>query len=253
MCLPRPAFNDNLPGLVIMRSRLSEVIVRGISVWSINARLINVRRLVIGVCLLIAQTSAFAVGAIEIQALMNDAALLRIGDKQHMLRSGQRSPEGVLLVSADTHRAIIEVDGQRKEMKLSQRISGNFAAADTSEVRIERNAQAQYLTTANINGRLTTVIVDTGANTVALSGTQAASLGIDYHRGTPTRIATASGVANAYAIQLDNIAVGGVAVPYVPAVVVEGDFPTVTLLGMTFLQRVGMREESGALFLKQKF
>lgn len=180
------------------------------------------------------------------------AALLRIGDQQRMLRKGQRSPEGVLLVSADTH-AVIEIDGQRKEVKLSRRIGGNFAASDTSEARIERNAQAQYLTTASINGRLTKVIVDTGANTVALSGTQAASLGIDYHRGTPTQVATASGVATAYAIQLDNVAVGSIAVPYVPAVVIEGAFPPVTLLGMTFLQRVGMREENGALFLKQKF
>ncbi len=208
---------------------------------------------VFAVCLLNWQSLVFAVGAIEVQALMSDAALLRIGDKQHLLRNGQRSPEGVLLVSADTHRAIIEVDGQRKELKLSQRISGNFIAADTSEVRIERNARAQYLTTASINGRLTTVIVDTGANTVALSGAQAAALGIDYHRGTPTHVVTASGVANAYAIQLDNVAVGGVAVPYVSATVIEGDFTSVTLLGMTFLQRVGMREENGALYLKQKF
>ncbi|HET8709994.1 MAG TPA: TIGR02281 family clan AA aspartic protease [Spongiibacteraceae bacterium] len=184
---------------------------------------------------------------------MNDAAVLRIGNQQRMLRSGQRSPEGVLLVSADNRRAIVEVDGRRKELKLSERISGNFSAADTSEVRIDRNAQAQYLTTASINGKLTTVMVDTGATMVALSGRQAAALGIDYHRGSPTRVSTASGMASAYAVQLDSVAVGDVSVPYVPAVVVEGDFPPVTLLGMTFLQRVGMREENGALYLKQKF
>ena len=214
---------------------------------------LDIRWMALGVCLLMAQAKAFAFDAIEVQALMNDAALLRIGDKQHMLRNGQRSPEGILLVSADTHRALIEVEGQRKELKLSQRIAGNFAAADTTEVRIDRNAQAQYLTTASINGHLTSVIVDTGANTVALSGAQAAMLGLDYHRGKPTHVATASGVANAYSIQLDNVAVGGVSAPYVLATVIEGDFPVVTLLGMSFLQRVGMREENGALFLKQKF
>lgn len=208
---------------------------------------------VLCITVVLGQSRTIAAPAIEVQVLMNDAALLRIGDKQHMLRNGQRSPEGVLLVSADTHRAIIEVDGRRKELGLSQRIGGNFAAADTSEVRIERNAQSQYLTTASINGRLTTVMVDTGANTVALSGTRAAALGINYHRGTPAHVTTASGVANAYSIQLDSVAVGGVSVPYVTAMVIEGDFPAVTLLGMTFLQRVGMREENGALFLKQKF
>lgn len=206
-----------------------------------------------GICLSIVQIVAHAVGAIEVQALMNDAAVLRIGDQQRMLRNGQRSPEGVLLVNATTQRAIIEVDGRRTELKLSQRISGSFTATDTSEVRVDRNANAQYLTTASINGRLATVLVDTGANTVALSGRQAAALGVAYHRGTPTQVGTASGVANAYAVQLDSVAVGGISVPYVPAVVIEGDFPPMILLGMSFLQRVGMREENGALFLKQKF
>lgn len=209
--------------------------------------------LVLGALLLIAQMPAFAIGAIEVQALMSDAALLRIGEQQRMLRNGQRSPEGVLLVNATTQRAIIEVDGKRTELKLSQRISGSFSAVDTSEVRVDRNNNAQYLTTASINGRLMTVLVDTGANTVALSGRHAASLGIAYHRGTPTRVGTASGTANAYVIQLDSVAVGGVSVPFVPAVVIEGDFPSEVLLGMSFLQRVGMREENGALFLKQKF
>ncbi len=41
--------------------------------------------------------------------------------------------------------------------------------------------------------------------------------------------------------------------PVFAADAIEGDFPPITLLGMTFLQRVGMREENGALFLKQKF
>lgn len=197
--------------------------------------------------------AAFALGAIEVQALMSDAALLRIGDKQRMLRNGQRSPEGVLLVGANTQRAIIEIEGQRKELKLSQRISGNFSATDMKEVRIDRNAHSQYLTTASINGRMTTVIVDTGANMVALSGKQATALGINYHVGKPTQVGTASGVANAYAVQLDSVAVGEISVAFVPTVVIEGDFPPFILLGMSFLQRVGMREENGALYLKQKF
>lgn len=216
----------------------------------------NANTLVVGsvaYLFLIAPMPAFALGAVEVQALMTDAAMLRIGEQQRMLRNGQRSPEGVLLVNANPQRAIVEIDGQRKELKLSQRISGNFSATDTSEVRIDRNANAQYLTTASINGRLATVIVDTGANTVALSGRQASALGIPYHRGTPTQIGTASGVANAYAVQLDSVVVGGISIPFVPAVVVEGDFPAMILLGMTFLQRVGMREENGALYLKQKF
>lgn len=206
-----------------------------------------------GVVALFTSVCVFAIDDIEVQALMNDAALLRIGTQQRMLHAGQRSPEGVLLVSSDTHHAVVEIGGKRQEIKLSQRISGSFATAETAEVRIDRNAYAQYLTTVSINGKLTTAIVDTGANIVTLSGVQASALGINYHRGTPTRVSTASGIALAYSIQLDTVSVGTISVPFVPAVVVEGDFPSQALLGMTYLARVGMREENGALFLKQKF
>ena len=210
-------------------------------------------RIIIGIFASLWQLAAFAVGDIEVQALMNDAAVLRIDGKQQLLRNGQRSAEGVLLVSADTRRAVIEIDSKRRELTLSQRISGNFATVDKTEVRIGRNENRQYLTTASVNGRLTTVLLDTGANSVALSGAQATALGINYHRGTPTRVATASGVTMGYAIQLDSVSVGGISVPYVEAMVIEGDFPVVTLLGMTYLQRVGMREENGALFLREKY
>lgn len=200
------------------------------------------------------QSLALAAPQVEVQALMADSALLRIGSKQHLLRSGQRSPEGVLLISADPRRAVVEIDGRRSELSLSQRIAGSFVETDQAEVRIQRNAARQYLTTAEINGRRVLVAVDTGANTVAMSGAQAAALGIDYRRqGTPMRVSTASGVSNAYAVQLEKIAVGGISVSFVPATVVEGSYPEMVLLGMTYLQHVEMREDNGAMYLRQKY
>lgn len=200
------------------------------------------------------QSLAGAAARVEVQALMADSALLRIDGQQHMLHSGQRSPEGVLLISADPRRAVVEIDGHRTELSLSQRIAGTFAETESTEVRIERNERHQYLTTAEINGRRTLVAVDTGANTVALSGEQARALGIDYHKlGTPSRVSTAGGVRAAYALQLDKITVGGIAISYVPAMVIEGDYPEVVLLGMTYLQHVGLREDNGIMYLRQKY
>jgi len=198
--------------------------------------------------------SAASVGRVEVQALMKDAAMLRIDQGQHMLRVGERSPEGVKLVAASPREAVIEVEGQRRTLTLSNRIAGNFEEPTQSEVQIARNQNQQYLTTAEINGRRVLVQVDTGANSVAMSGNEASKLGIDYQRkGTPTMIGTASGVAQGYAVVLDKVTVGGISASFVEATVIEGNFPMHVLLGTTFLQHVGMREEGGIMYLKQKF
>lgn len=214
----------------------------------------RIRVLFIAISLLLGLPSPLQAAArVEVQALMADAALLRINEQQHLLRSGQRSPEGVLLVSADPRRAVVEIDGRRTELTLSQRIAGSFTATDQAEVRIERNAHRQYLTTIEINGRRTVALLDTGATSMAVSGAQARALGIDYRSGTPGQVSTAGGVFPAYRVQFEKVSVGGIAVSFVPATVIEGDYPEVVLLGMTYLQHVGMREDNGVMYLRQKY
>lgn len=197
---------------------------------------------------------AVSVSHVEVQALMKDAAMLRIDQSQHMLHVGERSPEGVRLVAASPREAVIEVEGQRRTLTLSNRIASNFEEPTQTEVQIARNQYQQYLTSAEINGRRVLVQVDTGANSVAMNGNEARNLGIDYQRkGTPTMVGTASGVAQGYAVVLDKVTVGGISASFVEATVIEGNFPMHVLLGTTFLQHVGMREEGGIMYLKQKF
>lgn len=191
---------------------------------------------------------------IEAVALMKDAAVLNIDGRQQTLRAGGRSPEGVLLVSADPRQAVVEVDGKRHRLDLSRRIAGNFEPVDQREVKIPRNERHQYLTSVEVNGRRLLAMVDTGANIVALSGTAATGLGIDYRkRGTPAGVSTAGGVKTGYSLMLDKVSVGGITVNHVPATVIDGDFPEFMLLGMSYLRHVGMREENGVMYLRQKY
>jgi aspartyl protease family protein len=209
------------------------------------------------VCLAIALAghvcTAAAVSRIEVNALMKDSAILRIDGVQVMLRSGQRSPEGVLLVSADSRGAIVEVGGQRRELNLSQRIAATFEETAANEVKIPRDNFRQYLTSVEINGRRTIALIDTGANSVAMSSTQARSMGIDYEKGAAGQVGTAGGIMRAYSVTLDKVSVGGIVVHNVHAAVIEGDYPERVLLGITYLQHVGMREENGIMYLKQKY
>ncbi len=196
---------------------------------------------------------ALAAPQVQVSALFKGTAVLTINGQQRMLKDGQRSPEGVLLVSAGPQQAVIEIDGKQMTVGLSQLISGSYQAVESTEVAIPRNGNNQYITFATINGRRQQVLVDTGANSVAMSSTHARSLGIDYKKGRPAMVSTASGTAQAYFITLRSIAVGGITVSGVEAGVVEGDYPLHILLGMTYLQHVNMREESGTLFLQAKF
>lgn len=212
-----------------------------------------VNLLLVGAGLTVA-LAANAAARVEAQALMKNSAILRIDQEQRLLRTGQRSPEGVLLVSASPREAVVEVDGRRSTLNLSNRIAGAFAEPDQSEVQIPRNNLHQYITTATINGRSQQVLVDTGANSVALNSIDADRLGLDYlKRGTPTMINTASGVARGYSVVIDKIVVGDISADYVDATVIVGNFPTHILLGTTFLQHVGMREENGIMYLRKKY
>ena len=169
-----------------------------------------------------------------------------------MLKVGQ-SFRGVTLVAADSQTATVEVDGQQVVLGLSRHIGTNYQQPEQKVVTIQRNGMLQYLTTATINGRSMNVLVDTGANVVALNSAHARSLGLDYSSGEPTRIETASGVVPAWVVNLQFIDVGGIRVDNVPATVVEGGFPGTILLGMTYLQHVEIKENNGVLSLMGKW
>ncbi len=204
---------------------------------------------VVGLVVLAGQVQADS-PLIEVEALFKDGAVVSIEGERKTLRVGQ-SHGGVTLLSAYSRTATFEVDGRQLVLGISRRIGTNFQEPVKQVVNIERNTQLQYQTTASIHGRQVQVMVDTGANVVALSSQQAESLGIDYRTGIPARVETASGVVNAWVVTLRSVSVGNIRVQNVRASVVEGQFPATILLGMSFLQHVDMSENNGVLSLSR--
>lgn len=187
---------------------------------------------------------------VEVEALFTNAAVLMIDGERKMLKAGQ-SYRGVTLVTAVSSKATIEVDGQTRELGVSRHIGTRYENSEPRVVSIPRDARMQYQTTAIINGRSVPVLVDTGANVVALNSAQAGTLGLDYSAGSPARVETASGMVNAWYVTLQSVDVGGIRVDNVEATVVEGDFPSTILLGMTYLRHVKMEEADGVLSLSR--
>jgi aspartyl protease family protein len=193
-----------------------------------------------------------APAAVEVEALFTDAAVLQIDGERKMLKAGQ-SYGGVTLVAAHSGTATLAVGGQTLELGLSRRVGGRYEMPEAQVVSIPRDGLMQYQTNASINGRSMQVLVDTGANVVALNSAHAAALGVDYTAGTPARVETASGTASAWLVTLRSVDVGGIRVDNVQATVVEGDFPSTVLLGMTYLKHVEMEETGGVLSLSRSW
>lgn len=195
-----------------------------------------------------------SVADIVVVGLFKNAAALQIDGQQRMLRAGDLSPEGVRVISATPKQVVIERDGQRQVLGLSQHISSSYSTAQQAEVTIPRSANNQYITQGHINGRQIEMLVDTGANLVAMSEVHARRLGIDYRRhGLVGKVQTASGLANAYGVSLKSISIGGITANAVEATVIEGDYPAMVLLGVSFLKHVDLREQNGAMYLKAKY
>lgn len=123
-----------------------------------------------------------------------------------------------------------------------------------NEHRITADRFGQYSTDAEINGsRITNMLVDTGATTVALSYEDASAIGVfpapsDYK----IPVNTANGVARVAHVKLHDVRIGNLVVYDVDALVGERGALSSSLLGMTFLSKLSRFEvESGALVLRQ--
>ncbi|MES2673463.1 MAG: TIGR02281 family clan AA aspartic protease [Pseudomonadota bacterium] len=197
---------------------------------------------------------AASCGALEIEAKMlaQGSAVLQIDGKQRMLREGMRSPEGVLLVSADNKQAVLEVDGKKQSLGMSRSISTQFKKAEKTEVRIASGIGGHYRIQGLINGAAVYFIVDTGATFVSMGQQEAQRLGIDYRGGTPITMNTANGLAKAYHVTLSSVSVGNIVVNNVEAVVHAGDFALELLLGNSYLSKVDLNIDQGVLVLREK-
>ena len=212
------------------------------------------RRLLV-VSLLVISAPLQALKDIHVVALFKDRVMVMIDGKRHLLRSGESSPEGVTLVSADSAGAVFEYRGETLERRLDGRTSAPAKKTATAEpVQIFRDNWGMFKTVGSINGMPVNFLVDTGASTVAMNAAQARRLGIDFRvEGDSTYVATASDVTQAFRVTLDRVKVGNIELHNITAVVIDGPMPQETLLGMSFLGRLELRNEGDHLTLRKKY
>lgn len=191
---------------------------------------------------------------ISVIALTKDRAVLVVnGGAPRTLKTGE-SAEGVTLVSADAHAAVVEVDGKRRSLSLGQGVySAGPVAPSKSSVTISADPRGHFITDGSINGAAVKFLVDTGATLISMNSAEAKRLGINYLKGERGLASTANGVVPAYKVELDEVRVGAITLRNVGALVQEGAGPPLVLLGMSFLNRVEMVRNGDSMTLQKRF
>jgi aspartyl protease family protein len=106
-------------------------------------------------------------------------------------------------------------------------------------VEIARGRSGEFLVSTQVNGARIGMVLDSGASSVVLTPDAARSAGLPLEvLSYSVTIETANGRARAAPVMLDRIAVGSIVERSVPALVAQPGQLRVSLLGMSFLNRL---------------
>ena len=124
------------------------------------------------------------------------------------------------------------------------------ARATGGRMELPADRNGQFVSPTEIDGRRIDMLVDTGATFVSLSHQDAETLGIrPFPNDYKVPVATASGELRAARVTLRTVAIGSISARDVPALVLPKGAGSTSLLGMSFLQRLGGFEISGGKLL----
>ena len=204
---------------------------------------------------------ALALGVAGSAAAADVALVGTIGDKAAVLAVDGGPPKsvrvgqtwsGITVLSVEKDRATIELGGKKRVLLPGRPYGASAADSGRQSVILASDASGHFVSEGAINGLPIRFLVDTGASTIALPGAEAQRLGIDYRKGPRGVSQTANGTVPVYAVRLDRVRLGAIELTNVDAIVIEQGL-NVTLLGMSFLNRVDMRRDGQTMTLIRRF
>jgi aspartyl protease family protein len=143
---------------------------------------------------------------------------------------------GLVLMFAYTYRAELREVGDRLMAEL---MPGRAAQRDARTVEIVRGRGGDFQVAAKVNGTRVAMALDTGASAVVLTHDAAKAAGLPLEMLDYTvAVDTANGRARAASVTLESLAVGDIVEHRVPALIAQAGQLRVSLLGMSFLNRL---------------
>lgn len=213
-------------------------------------------RRVFSILLLLAAGSAAAAEVALIGQIGGRAAVLSVNGGEPKTVKLNQTWNGITVLGLEQDRATLEIDGRRRVLHQSQHYGSAQAvaapAAALGETAAALGDDGHFHAQGSVNDKPMRFMIDTGASTVALPASDAKRLGIDYRRSARAVASTANGTVNVYRITLDRVKVGTIDLRSVDAVVVEEGLD-VPLLGMSFLNRVDMKQAGSTMTFTRRF
>lgn len=136
---------------------------------------------------------------------------------------------------------------------LAELIPGRAATIGRT-VELARSRGGDFQFTTQVNGSRVPMVLDTGASAVVLTydAAKAAGLPLEMIKYN-INIETANGRTKAASVTLDRVAVGGLMERSVPALIAQPGQLKVSLLGMTFLNRLQSWEVRGSKLMMRGY
>ena len=149
---------------------------------------------------------------------------------------------GLLLAVGYTYRHDLREIGDRV---LGELLPGR-AMSRGGTVEIARGNRGEFQIVAEINGARISTVYDTGASAVVLTqeAAKAAGLPLDFLNYS-VQVETANGRTRAAPVTLDRVRVGAIEERQVPALIAQPGQLRMSLLGMSFLNRLKSSEVRG--------
>ena len=189
---------------------------------------------------------------VRVLGLFGSKAVVSIdGRPPTTLRIGQRTAEGVRLLAVEDQTAVLEIDGERRALRIGQPFVAKSTGSAPS-VRLSADVNGHYIANGSVNGSPVRFLVDTGATMVALPGSVARQAGVRFSDAPRGTVQTAGGPTTAYKVRLDTVSIGGVTLHNIEAVVIDRGL-SLPLLGMSFLSRMEIGRDGELMVLKKRF
>ena len=143
---------------------------------------------------------------------------------------------GFVLVFAYTYRVELRAVSDRI---LAEVMPGRTAQRAARTVEIVRGRAGDFQVAAQVNGTRVAMVLDTGASSVVLTQEAAKTAGLPIEMlAYSVTVETANGRARAAPVTLDRLVVGDIVERAVPALIAQPGQLRISLLGMSFLNRL---------------
>ena len=141
-----------------------------------------------------------------------------------------------VLLFVYSYRAELRSSGDRV---LAELMPGRASLRGARMVEIVRGRGGDFQVAAKVNGSRVAMVLDTGASAVVLTQEAARTAGLPLEvLSYSVQVDTANGRARAAPVTLDRLAVGDIIERAVPALIAQPGQLRVSLLGMSFLNRL---------------